>query len=195
MGENPDDKDAGQETDADDSEEEIEVPDDFDPQRALATIKAQRESERALKNDLKTLRAQVKTLEKEQTSKDDADKSADEKLIALESKNESLLELLAQFHVAADFKAKATEKGLDPELGWYVAQAEGFAGEYDAVKNTVGEHDFDGLLKRFPNLRVESDEDEDEDESLGDASPRRRHTGQTPAEMFNTAIRAKLRGM
>lgn len=60
--------------------------DEFDRDRAMKTIEAQRESEKALKKELGEARAALKKLEKDRESDEEKTRTAEERIAAMEAK-------------------------------------------------------------------------------------------------------------
>lgn len=182
------DTDAG-ENDPATEPEEIEVPADFDPVRALKTIKAQRESEAAAKAELKALKDEKAAAEKAEADKN---KSLEEKLTEAEATLASLNLKIQEDRIRADFMKMAEDRGYeDPDLAYVAAKDAGILGTYASETETVGAHDFDKLEKRYPLLAAEA---EDRNRlNTGDAA-RRSHGGRTVSvgQSFNDSIRGAM---
>ena len=174
-------------------EEAIEVPDDFDPERAMRTIKAQRESEEALKKELAEFR---KEREEREAAEAEAQKTLEQKLADREARIAELVAHQAEKDVRADFIAKAVERGVkDPKLAYLAAKEEGLLGEADPKTGVVSDHNFEALGERFPTFAT-ADEDEEETGGFGgDAGVRGKRTKRTPGSVFNESIRGTIQGL
>lgn len=103
------------------NEDENESGETFDKDRALATIRKQREREKTLATDLKTLRADLKKFEDKERERSDADKSELEKahlkLAAAEKAHEESQAKLRRTLIAqAIERAAAKHNARDPEV-------------------------------------------------------------------------------
>jgi len=164
--------------------------DDFDAKRAKATILAQRESERKLKEELRqALKAQDKLDAIEQAQKD-ADKSAAEKLADRDETIKGLKKDIAEAAVKADFVKEADFRGItDLKLAYLAAKEQGFLGAADPKTGEVGEHDFEKLEEAYPTLQGEGSGWS----RSGDAGVRSKGKTGDDASQFNAAIRGGLR--
>jgi len=127
---------------------EIQPEGEFDSERALRTIEAQRASEEKLKKELAKYR-------KKEKSDEDANKTA---LDLLSDRDAEILTLKrnAAIRIArSEFKAEAAEAGItDTELALLVAERDGLFGEYDSVSESIEttKVDFDVLVRAHPAL-------------------------------------------
>lgn len=172
--------------------EEVDDLGDFDKDRALATIKAQRASEKSLKAELAAAKAAEAELAALKQAEDDAKKSAEQKLAEKDAKIASLNAQIAKTAVKADFMAKATSPErayLDPELAYLAAEAQGCLGSYSPKTGQVEEHNFDLLEEKYPALRGEGDGAT----LTGDAGVRRVGSANNVGSQFNQAVRGALR--
>lgn len=131
--------------------------DDFDKERAMKTIHAQREVERKQKEELKELRAIKATRDEEAEAKANADRTAEEKLAKSEAAQQVLRDELDAEKVRADFERQALseEIGIDPEdleLAYLAAKEQGLLGTRDPDTGLVEGHDFDTLAEKYPAL-------------------------------------------
>lgn len=172
------------------SDEEIEVPDDFDPARAMKTILAQRENE-------KKMAAELAAYRKAEEAAKDEERTLEERVALRDQRIGELEVQLAATHVEQDFKAKARERGMDPDLALAAALKEGLIGGYDQETGEVGEHDFNTLGERFPALVSRDDEDEDDEvrqrASHGAGTRGRSGKAKTSNDLFNDAVRNAIR--
>ena len=163
--------------------------DDFDPERALKTIRHQRQVEKELKariRDLETANARLS--EQEPKSGSDRQKLEDQ----LRERDQRIATLEAKVQTEAvktDFIREATSRGInDPNLAYLAAQAQGAIGSYDPETGTVGEHDFDKLEQSHPLLVSGSPT------GAGNPGVRGRRPGVDAATQFNRAIRQSMHG-
>ena len=155
----------------------------FDPERAMKTIQAQRESE----NELKEALAVYKAAEQ---AEEDAKKSAAEKLVERDARIQTLEEVAAYRDAADSFKSQAEEAGIsDPELALLVAKENGLLGDYDPKtgKVKIGKVDFDKLLEEHPVLAGDGTKRTDS----GDAGRVGHKTALTRNDLFNAAVRGR----
>lgn len=156
---------------------------EFDPERALNTIRAQREAENELKEKLRKYEA----AEQEELDKQ---KTLEERLAERNARIQELEKQLAARDAAADFKAQAEEAGItDPELALLVAEREGLLGEFNPETGKIegGKVDFGKLVERHPILAGEKQERK----PTGDAGRLGGGKVLTPSERFNRAIRGQ----
>lgn len=154
---------------------------EFDPQRALNTIRAQRAAENALKEKLRKYEeAEQKELEKQKT--------LEERLTEKTAKIQELEKQLVFRNTAAEFRIQALEAGIaDPELALLVAEREGLLGDYNPETGKIegGKVDFDILVERHPVLAGERKDKR----PTGDAGRLGGGKVLTPGERFNRAVR------
>ena len=178
---------------ADTEAEEAEVveEDDFDKERALKTIRAQRESEKLNKAEIKRLKAIEAEVEEAKAAEAEASKGLETKLAEAEATNAKLQSQMATNKVKADFVAKAVERGYtDLNLAYLAAMDAGILGEMDPETGKVGIHDFDTLEEKYPALEGEANEQRAF--GMGDAGVRGQRGKQTVGSQFNKAIRGGL---
>jgi hypothetical protein len=175
--------DESAETDESKNEETPAPEDDFDKDRALKTIRAQREEEKRLKAELAKYKAEEEAeLEKQ--------KSLEQKLAERDASIQQLEGRLANQLVEQSFKEEAREKGIaDPELAFLAAEKAGLLGDYDPETGKVGAHNFDELSERFPTFEPK----EAGTGPTGDAGRRGGVSGKTPADSFNESVRSAMR--
>ena len=173
---------------------EITIPEDFDPERAMRTIKAQRESEEALKAELAKYREEE---EKRKRAEEEAQKTLEQKIAEREARIAELEAQAEERLVKADFISKAAARGYtDPELAYIAAAAQGVVGAADPKTGVVGDHDFDALEARHPSLAAEAEDEADKRAGgfSGDAGVRGRKAAKTPGDLFNEGVRGAIRG-
>ena len=166
-----------------------EGDDDFDKDRALATIKKQRASERKLKSDLAAAKEDQAELAAIKKAQEDADKSASDKLAGRDARIAELETKIQESAVKADFEKVAEERGIaDLALAYLAAKEQGLLGTADPKTGEVGDHDLDKLEELYPALAGEGAGDS----GTGDAGVRGKQgkTG-TVGSQFNAAVRQK----
>lgn len=171
-------------------EESEETEEEFDAERALATIKKQRAAERKLKAELAEARKAQEELDKIKQAQEDAEKSAADKLAEREARIASLEAKIAEDAIKADFYRQGAERGIaDLDLAYLAAKEQGLLGERDAQAGAIGVHDFDKLEELYPALAGEGRVKD----LTGDAGVRglRGKTG-TVNSQFNKAVRGAL---
>lgn len=163
-------------------DKKIEIDgEEYDPDRALKTIKAQRESEQALKEKLR------KYEEAEQAAAE-AEKSLEVKLADRDAEVSELRKGLALRDAADTFLAQAEDAGIaDPRLALLVAKENGLFSTYDPKTGEieVGKVDFDKLVEDHPVLQGEAPGRK----PTGDAGRRTGGKTLTPGEIFNRSVR------
>ncbi len=122
--------------------------DEFDKDRAMATIR----SLRAYERKAKTLERELATLKRQH---EDANKSELEKLSSRLAETERRAidaeQRIATAEVRADFTARALQEGVtDVRLAYLAAQSDGLLGAYE--DGEVSAHDFKTLRKQYPHL-------------------------------------------
>lgn len=156
----------------------------FDPERAMATIRKQRESEDALKEELAEFRAQ-------EAAKAEAEKTQEQRIVEKEARILELEAALAMRDANAEFKAEAEEAGIaDPDLALLVAKEDGLLGTYDPKTGKVKKHkvDFDALVEEHPVLAGSRQSGE---RVPGDAARVGGKEPRTLGAQFNRAVRGK----
>ena len=172
------------------AEEEEEEGDEFDPDRARATIKKQRESEKNLKAELREARKAEEELAAIKQAQEDADKSASEKLAERDETIKGLHEKIMETAVKADFEREAAERGItDLSLAYLAAKEQGLLGAADPKTGEVDKHDFDKLEELYPTLQGEGTGWQ----PSGDAGARGKQKTKTVASVFNESVRSSFR--
>lgn len=183
-------KETGAGTEGAAEEEALEegTEEEFDKERALATIKKQREEEAAAKERAKELEAELAKYREAEEAELEEQKKLEVKLSERDERIKALEAELAETHVKNDFLATAVDKGIaDPELAYVAAKTQGVLGEYDPKEGTVSDHDFEALGDKYPSFRAEGTE------QTGDAGTSgKRGKALTPGEQFNQSIRSRL---
>ena len=169
---------------------------EFDKDRALATIRAQRKVEREQKEELKELRAMKAAKEAADEKLAEADRTAEENLEASKAREAVLLDKLAAQEVRADFEREALseEIGIDPEdleLAYLAAKEQGLLGEMDPDSGLVEGHDFDKLAEKYPAI---FGGDGSSQSRTGDAGKTGRGKKSSVGDQFNKAVRDRIRG-
>lgn len=167
--------------------EEGTQEEEFDKDRALDTIRKQRESEAAAKERAKELEAELSKYRAADEEKAEAEKALEVKVAERDATIKELKGVIAQVHVKNDFLVKAASEGIaDPDLAYLAAKEQGYLGEYDPKEGTVGDHDFEALGEKFTTFKGEGFK------QTGDAGARGKGKALTPGEQFNQSIRARL---
>lgn len=167
------------------------VEGEFDPERAMATIKKQRESEAEALAKVKELEERLSAYQSEEEAKAEAEKALEVKVAERDAALKAKDAQIADLHVRYSFIQEATEKGVaDPALAYLAAKQEGLLGAYDPKEGKVSGHDFDALGERYASFRVE----ESAVSKAGDAGARGKGTTMTPGDQFNEAVRQAVRG-
>lgn len=171
-------------------ESSIDIPEDFDPERAMKTILRLRDIEKEHK-------ALLAEKEAEAAAKAEAEKTLEQKLTDAQARIAELEAQAATKDVRADFIAKATAQGInDPGLAYLAAKEEGLLGELDPKTGEVGDHDFTELGNRFPSFASADDEEEEGSGGFGgDGGVRGRRTKPTAKSVFNDSVRSSIRGL
>lgn len=161
---------------------------EFDKERALATIQKQREEEKAAKERAKELENELAKYREAEEQEAEKQKKAEEKLADRDARIKELEGKIAMSAIKTDFIATAVEKGIaDPELAFVAAKEQGLLGEYDPKEGTVSDHDLEALGEKYPSFRAEGTE------QTGDAGTKgKRGKALTPGEQFNQSIRSRL---
>ena len=128
---------------------------DFDPERAMATIKKLRDNEKATKPQLKELEdARAKITAHEQEKMTEAEKATTARTAAEKERDEAKAESRRLKAERAIEKA-ATKAGLDPELASSLLKADSL--ELDEAGNPKGiEEALKALLVKWPHLKAEA---------------------------------------
>lgn len=164
---------------------------EFDPERAMRTIRKQRESEKQLKDEL----AQYREAEEAELEKQ---KSLETKVTERDQRISELETTLTSLVVRHDFELQARNMGYDEDelvLAFMAAKEEDLLGAYDPEAGEVGEHDFETLHERYPKL-APSDEGEGTysvANRQGDAGVRsNKGNARTPSDQFNQSVRQAI---
>jgi hypothetical protein len=163
---------------------------EFDPERAMRTIKTQREAEKELKAELAKYReAEEAELEKQ--------KSLETKLTEREQRISELEGTLTELAIRGDFERKGLEMGFDQEdlvLAYMAAKEEDLLGAYDPKTGEIEAHDFDTLQERYPKLSPSGEQDGGQNrQRFGDAGVRSNQgSARTPADQFNDSVRKAI---
>lgn len=167
--------------------EESEGDDDFDKDRAMATI----DKLRGIEKDYKAMkRAQAKADE----DAAEAEKDLETKLADRDKRIEELESEKAEKVIEANFVTKAVERGYaDPALAFLAAKNAGVLGSTDPKTGEVGDHDFEKLEETFSSFAGEAKEETGF--GSGDAGVRGKKGKKTPASGFNGAIRGTIQGL
>jgi hypothetical protein len=161
--------------------------DDFDAERAQATILKQRESEKAALAKAKALEKELAAYKSAEDAKAEAEKALEVKVTERDQTISSLQGQIASLQVKHDFLAKAVSKGVaDPALAFLAAKEQGLLGVYDPKEGTVAEHDFEKLGELYPSFQVSAEA------ASGDAGARGRGKATTTSQQFNQAVRGAI---
>lgn len=114
---------------------------EFDPERAIKTIRNQRDLEKQLKEKIRDLEAKL-----------DGAKTAEQQAQEAQQQIQALEARLAEREVRSDFETKAQERFSDAKLAYLAAKQEGLLGKYDPESGEVSDHDLDKLAEKFPAL-------------------------------------------
>lgn len=163
---------------------------EFDPERAMRTIRQQREAEKELKAELAKYReAEEAELEKK--------KSLEQRVAERDQRISELEGTLTELAIRGDFERKGLELGYDAEdlvLAYMAAKEEDLLGEYDPKTGEIEAHDFDTLHERYPKLAPSGDEGGGQRrDRFGDAGVRsNKGNARTPADQFNDSVRKAI---
>lgn len=178
-------------TKAEHEQEAAKVVEDFDPERAMATIKKQRESEAAAIQRAKELEAELAKYKSAEEQKAEAEKALEVKLAERDEALKGKDALIAELHVRLSFEREAYHKGIaDPALAYLAAKEQGLLGEYNPKEGKVGEHDWETLAEKYPSFAASTDSPI---AKTGDAGARGKGATSTPGQQFNEAVRSALR--
>lgn len=168
---------------------EAEVEEDFDKERALRTIRSQREAEKALKSELAEAKAAQEELAAIKAAEAEKTKSAEDKLAEARATIKALENRIAEDALRRAFEAEAAERGYDdPKLAFLAAQKEGLLGKVDPkTGEVVTGHNFDKLEEMYPTFRGEGGD------ITGGAGVRSKGNTQTVNSQFNRTVREALR--
>lgn len=174
-------------------EDDLGLDGEFDPDRAMATIRKQRVSEARLKAELAEAKVKAEAFDAAEAEKAEAEKTAEQKVQERESKIEALERQIAEKDIKHDFKRAAIEAGIaaeDLDLAYLAAREQGLLGSRDPKTEVVDGHDFESLEAKHPALfggggvRVLD---------TGDAGRRGRGKVASPNEVFTRLIRDAAR--
>lgn len=169
----------------------VDEVDEFDKERALKTIRAQRANEKEQSAEIARLRAIEAEVEKAKATEAEAQKGLETKLAESQARIAELESQAAESAIKSDFITKAGERGYkDPGLAYLAAKDAGVLGELDPATGNVKVHDFDNLEERFPALAGEASEEREL--GTGDAGVRGHRGKTTVGSKFNKAIRGAL---
>lgn len=119
---------AAAEAEANEAAKKLEIDGEvFDPERAMKTIRTQREAEKELKAEL----AKYREAEEAEAEKK---KSLETKVTERDQRISELEGTLTELAVRGDFERAALEAGFDQDdlvLAYMAAKEEGFLGEFD----------------------------------------------------------------
>ena len=176
------------------TDEDLGLEGEFDPERALSTIRKQRAEEKRLKDQLAEAREAQEELQRIKQEEADAQKTLEDKLAERDAEIKALKDQIKDREVHADFIRKATtDRGYDPEdaeLAFLAAEKQGLLGKYDPKRGEVVEdHDFETLEEKYPRFQGE-----DVGLPAGDAARRKGsgHVKDTNSQ-FNQLVRGAMR--
>lgn len=163
--------------------------DEFDKERAMATIKKQREAEAAAVAKAKELEAELAKYRTADEAKAEAEKALEVKVAERDEALKGKDAQIADLHVRYSFEREAVAKGVaDPGLAFLAAKEQGLLGVYDPKVGVVSDHDWDGLAEKYPSFKSQ------EGDKTGDAGARGKGATAGPADQFNSAVRDAFRG-
>lgn len=181
-------KDAEDANDDDDEEEndDDDKGDDFDKERALKTIKAQRESEKALRKQLAEIKVELKKFETKGMAEDELTKQERNELAA---KNEQLESKYRKKSLRFTAQHEAAKLGFyAPDIAYRMIDVDDVEWDEDNepsnVKPLLRE-----VLKEYPNLKRTSRGDGGDD---GDDLGQGRGRDRGKDDDMNSAIRGQL---
>jgi hypothetical protein len=200
-----DEKDKAATDGAEGAEEEVEGAEgaeegaeDFDKERALKTIRTQREAEKRQKEEIASLKAALAEFQSQEEAEAEGRKTLEEKLAdakATIKKLEDSIQEKEQAEIASkvrnDFVEKAAERGYaSPALAFLAAREQGLLGEYDPKTGTVGDHDFETLEESHDQFATEAERTGGR--ATGDAGTRGGGKVNTPSKTFNDLVRGGI---
>ena len=160
---------------------------EFDKERAMATIEKQRESEAAAIKKQKELEAELAKYREADEEKAEAEKALEVKIAERDATIEAKDREISDLHVKNDFEGEAANRGIeDPGLAYLAAKEQGLLGEYDPKEGNVSEHGFDELGQKYPSFKGTGVA------QTGDAGARGKGKAQTVNDQFNDSIRGRL---
>lgn len=174
------------------AEDVIEFDGEFDPERAARTIARQRAEEARLKEKVAEMAADLEKFKAAEAAKIEQEKSLEERLIEARREAEEARTQLQETRVESDFKTKAADLGLDPELAYLAAKKDGLVGQFDPDTGSVGNHDLDSLIDKYPNLVKDRSSGQRAPKPGGDAGVRSPGRPKTAKDQFNEAVRGAL---
>jgi len=178
---------AGNVTDEDKGTDSGKGAEEFDQERAMATIQKQRESEKAAKERAKELEAELAKYREAEDAKAEAEKALEVKVAERDATIAGLQDEIADLHVKQSFEQEALAKGIaDPGLAYLAAKAQGVLGTYDPKVGEVGDHDWDKLAEKYPSFAAQ---ESGTGNKTGDAGARGKGGTLSEAEQFNQAVR------
>lgn len=167
---------------------------DFDKDRALRTIKAQREAEKALKAQLAEARKKAEAYDAAEAAKAEAEKTASERLAERDATIAELRRTLDERDIKDSFKAQAADLGVDDadlDLAYIAAREQGLLGSRDPGTGEVAKHNFDRLAELFPSLFEGGGAEGPR--ITGDAGRRGKGKALEPGDIFNRTVRDAIR--
>lgn len=175
-----DDDDDDQDGDADDDD------DDFDKERALRTIKAQRESEKALRKQLTEMKAQLGKFEAAGKSDDELTRKQRDDLI---EKNANLETRYRKKSLKASAQYEAGKLGFhSPDIAYRMIDSDDVEWDDDNEPSNVKQL-LREVLKEYPNLkRTRGADGGDDDDDFGKG----RNGGRGKDDDMNSAIRLMM---
>ena len=160
---------------------------EFDKERAMATIEKQREAESKAKKEAADLRAELEKYKTAEEEQEEAEKALEVKLSERDATVQALEKTIADLHVQHDFVGRAANRGIeDPALAYLAAKEQGLLGEYDPKEGKVSDHDFDELGEQYPSFKGTGVA------QTGDAGKRKMGKAQTVNDQFNSSVRERL---
>ena len=158
----------------------------FDAERAMATIQKQRESEKAALQKAKDLEAELAKYKEAEDAKAEEGKALEVKVAERDEALKAKDAEIADLHVRFSFLQEAQVKGVaDPELAYLAAKQEGLLGAYDPKEGKVGEHNWTALGEKYTSFSTE----QSAQASTGDAGRQGKGKVLSEGDQFNQAIR------
>ena len=166
--------------------------DAFDADRAMATIKKQRESEAAAIQKAKDLEAELAKYRTAEEAKAEEAKTLEQKVAERDQALKAKDAEIADLHVRFSFIQEAAALGIaDPGLAFLAAKEQGLLGTFNPKEGTVSDHGFDKLAEKYPSFAATEDSPT---AKAGDAGARGKGATQGPGDQFNQAVREAFRG-
>lgn len=169
---------------------DAEESEEFDQQRAMATIKKQREAEAAAKERAKELEKELAKYREADDAKAEAEKALEVKVAERDEALKAKDVQIADLHVKFSFDKEAREKGIaDPALAFLAAKEQGLLGAFDPKEGKVSDHDWDKLGELYPSFAAQ---ESSPTAKTGDAGARGKGVTKTASDQFNDAVRGAL---